>query len=46
MADRCRQVVCASQNRGGRGKSGARLRTDDTVEEVAQVMDGPVTVAP
>ena len=27
------------QGRGGRGVSGARMREDDTVEEVAHVMD-------
>jgi DNA gyrase/topoisomerase IV subunit A len=29
----------AWQARGGRGKSGARLRDDDSIEEVAHVMD-------
>ena len=42
----CRQSVGVShQGRGRRGKSGARLRTDDAVEEVAQVTSGAASVA-
>lgn len=45
-ADGCRQSVGVThQGRGRRGKSGARLRTDDAVEEVAQVTPGAATVA-